>query len=123
MTLNKYTIHRTPPSSYMKFRKTTWRLIGSSVYYGMLIQIGTIQAKALLCRLCRSYFRDIKTGDFWLLLGGFIVLFSFLNILLAATVRRVMFSGYPVSPTKEHMWCCGIRVAKVTRSGAVYGYM
>ncbi|KAH3692744.1 uncharacterized protein LOC127863294 [Dreissena polymorpha] len=124
MTPYNYKTHpETSLSQGSKYHKAPWKLMKASVYYGTHTLIGTIEAKAVLCRLCRDFVRNIEANAFWMLFGGLIVLFSLFNILLAASVRRLFSTRNGVVSAKENLWYCGNCVAKVTRSGAVYGYM
>ena len=107
-------------SSSKTAMRLTWKLIKHSLYYGLIIHISIIQAKALLCRLCQQILNRIKPANFWIVMGLVAVLFMLVNIQIARYLRNRWFS----SRRKWNLANFRLRkLSKKTRSGRIYGYM
>ena len=119
---NRSSTVATVPRRVRRLGKSVLKLIRKSLYYGVLVQIGMVQSKAVMCRLCKNILLGITAREFWALFALLLTIFTLLNWLIAGIGVRLFSSNPPVSKKTPLIYLYG-NVAKQTRSGAVYGYM
>lgn len=105
-----------------RFRNATWRLVGKSVFYGVLIQVGMMQSKALICRLCKTYLPGLTVREFWVLFAVTFAFFTLLNWTLSRMFNQLVSNEIPVAKKRQIVYF-NEKIPKRTRTGAVYGYM
>lgn len=104
-----------------RFKRVTRKLIGASIYYGLMLNIGVVQSKALLCHICKSMLQGPKASQFWILFGALAFVFMILNCFLMEIARGLLTkSNVRRSPSLLYP---NYLEPKYTRSGAIYGYI
>ena len=106
-------------SSSKTVLSVTWKILSASLFYGLIVQIGIIQAKSLLCHLCQQYMNQISSVNFSLILGALTIALTLINLQIAKFVRRMMSNKKKLKGSRFRFR----KTTKTTRSGRIYGYM
>jgi len=118
-----FNLYRFTIPTSRRVRSVTNKVLGPALYYGAMIHVGIYQTKAVLCRLCRMYLRQVRGGDFWLVFGLLVLVFTLLNCLLTRLACRLCQPAGGADSKSDLVYFGRKSIAKYTRSGAVYGYM